>query len=385
MRDEISNATRTGIHNRRLILSIIRDEGPISRIQLSKRLGLTSAATTVIVRDLMAEGLVVEQGTGESKLVGRKPIHLIVNPNRPLVAGVRVRKGYCRTVVANLAGNAVSEMSRHFTGRRPEDVYREIEDQLHRLTGTAGIDSIKYICVATSGVFNIDDGIINYSATFDWHNVPFAAELSARLGIPVHLVHFTNAAAYAYLRATPPSNNNLIFINWSIGISSAMIVNGQIYRGSQGYAGELGHMSIAPLDGVPCTCGGKGCLETYCGMEAVMAKLHAAGSSLKLDLLDTNPESLSEEETAILIPIVKLMGTATANLINLFNPHQIIIAGEGVALARLLSDTFNAAVMDQVLPTLRPHVNVQLGEQDMAVHGAAALAGTYLINSLYNI
>ena len=378
---QVSNSTLTGVRNRQVILSVIRDTGPISRTTLTKQLGLTSAAVTTIVRELIHDGIVVECGSEESAAIGRKPIQLIVNPAVPLIAGARVRKGYCQVVVANLSGDLLASRTSSFAGKNPEDVYKVIQEQLGELTAGRPQGSIEYLCVATPGLCNVSCGVIEYSATMDWRNVPFKSDLSARLGIPVNIEHYTNAASYAYLRAMH-EQPNIIFVNWGIGISIGIVVEGHIYRGSQGFAGELGHISVDLLTGAECSCGGSGCLESICGLEAVLERLNQH-TQPEYPLVE-QIEALSADDLQKLVPIVQVMGSTLANLVNLFNPDQIILGGEGVTLARRLWHPLLTAFDRQVLDNLRQSTQLRLDERDMVLQGAVALAGTAWIDAKMN-
>jgi glucokinase len=165
------------------------------------------------------------------------------------------------------------------------------------------------------------------------------------LGLPTYLEHDSAAAARQYLGSTKAEN--FIYILLHRGIGAGIVIGRQIYRGQHGFAGELGHVSI-DIDGEPCACGNRGCLENIAGTTAIEARYQRL-SNRRLEV--GGIAHLAQQEDAAAHTAFeqagRALGWAAVNLVNLFDPQMLVLGGPGTAYADLL------------IPSLRHHLNTR--------------------------
>ncbi|HHY98597.1 MAG TPA: ROK family transcriptional regulator [Firmicutes bacterium] len=342
------NSINVGIYNRNLVFEVIRSRGPISRAEIARATNLTTAAITNIVRALVADGFVEEIGPGESS-GGRKPGLL------------QVRKGSRYSLAADLAGTNLSVALTTITGEivarveknMPADSGQAVDaliEAIGELRKANGVDPAKIvgIGVTTPGLIDRATGTVIKSVRLGWYGVPLKAILENALDFPVFIGKDTESAIlgeqwYGIGRGV----DNLIYVWVGTGIAIGILLNGQVYTGSTGMAGEFGHTSIQ-ADGTRCRCGNEGCLEGLAGLEAISerakgALMQGARSSIPGMTLDPNigspariaPMSVLDAAAAgdpVAIEIVedagRKLGIGVANLINIFNPQVILIGGQ---------------------------------------------------------
>ncbi|NMM83157.1 glucokinase [Rhodococcus sp. SRB_17] len=148
---------------------------------------------------------------------------------------------------------------------------RSLENALDRVVRElVGRHDVAAVGLAVAGFITLDRTAVRFAPHLPWVDAPVGSDLSARLGLPVVLEHDANAAAYAEHRFGAASGHrNVVMVAIGTGIGAALLVNGELYRGSHGVAPELGHIQVVP-DGRPCACGKRGCWERYCSGTALV-------------------------------------------------------------------------------------------------------------------
>ena len=198
--------------------------------------------------------------------------------------------------------------------------------------------------IAVAGILDTKRGIVTTSPNLPhWHNVPLRDILADKLGIVTHVINDANAAALGEYRfGAGKGVNNLIYLTVSTGIGGGIIINGELYAGADGCAGELGHMTIE-ANGPECHCGSFGCLEALASGWAVakeaMARINHGERSSIVGLVDGRLENITAEKVAmaarqgdrlacdIVTKAANHLGVGLANLVNIFNPELIVIGG----------------------------------------------------------
>lgn len=256
------------------------------------------------------------------------------------------------TVLGNGDGSLLAE---ELTATRAHDGPQAVMEQLVQsvaglLSKTSyGLNDLQAVGICVAGFFDWQKKLLVHSPNMSgWSNVPLERELSDRLGLPVLAENDANAAALGEARRGAGFGaGNVIFVTVSTGIGAGLILNGRIYRGAAGFAGEVGHMVVKP-DGLLCGCGRRGCLETVAsgtamGRAAYTAVQEGRGTLLS-QLAEENGGRLGAPQvfaaaqlgdTAaadILADAVYFLGISLVNLVNLLNPEVIVIGG-GVAAA----------------------------------------------------
>jgi glucokinase len=233
--------------------------------------------------------------------------------------------------------------------------------------------------VGAGGQIDAETGIVLAASDLlpGWAGTRIAEAFSDALGIPCVADNDVNALAAGECRfGAGRDSDNLVFLALGTGVGGGIISNGRLHRSHVGVSGELGHLILVP-DGLPCTCGGKGCLEQYVSGPALLRQYHAIGGprlpdGLSLaDMARRDPESHAARAIRL---CGDLLGLGLASLVNIFGPERVIIGGGLASLGNLLLEPARRVVAARALTMVRqtPIVTAQLG-QDASIVGAACL------------
>ncbi|MFJ4867082.1 ROK family protein [Streptomyces sp. NPDC088757] len=295
-------------HNAALVLDLLRGAGEagISRLELAERTGLTPQAVSKITARLRAEGLATEAGRRAS--TGGKPRTVLrLVPSAAHAVGVHLDRDELTTLLTDLAGTTVA------LRRRPVDlgagagpVLDAVTEEVRALLGEGGEGrTVLGAGVAMPGPLDHRAGVPGRVTGFpEWAGHPVRAELARRLGLPVVLDKDTNAAALG-LALRPGAPGSFAYVHLGTGLGAGLVLGGAPLRGDRTGAGELGHQTVQ-LDGPPCGCGGRGCLEVLC-LAAVARGEHAGAA--------------------------RILGAGAANLVRLLDIDQVLLGGRVVLAA----------------------------------------------------
>ncbi|MFF5427269.1 MULTISPECIES: ROK family protein [unclassified Streptomyces] len=327
-------------HNAALVLDLLRTAGEpgISRLELADRTGLTPQAVSKITARLRAEGLVAEAGRRAS--TGGKPRTVLrLVPSAGYAVGVHLDRDELTVLLADLTGATVAER------RRPLDlgagagpvlgaVESEVRALLNRGADTDGADTagsgaggtagaVVGVGVAMPGPLDHRAGVPGRVTGFPaWDGHPVRDELARRLGLPVVLDKDTNAAALG-LALRPAAPGSFAYVHLGTGLGAGLVLGGVPLRGDRTGAGELGHQTVQ-LDGPPCGCGGRGCLEVLCLAAVARGDLGEAA---------------------------RILGTGAANLVRLLDIDQVLLGGRVVLAApEVFADGVRAVLAGLGLP-----------------------------------
>ncbi|MBS3946865.1 MAG: ROK family protein [Dethiobacter sp.] len=245
------------------------------------------------------------------------------------------------------------------------------------------LTDLRAVGVCAAGFFDWRKKLLVHSPNMaGWDNVPLERELAERLGLPVLAENDANAAALGEARCGAGSGaSELIFVTVSTGIGAGLVLNGQIYRGAGGFAGEVGHMVVRP-DGPTCGCGRRGCLETVAsgtamarvaraavlaGQETLLARL-AEENGGRLEAPQVFDAASRGDKTAsqILTEASYFLGVGLVNIVNLLNP-QIIVIGGGVASAgEIFFQPLREAIAQKAIPPAAADVTLRGAKLGMA-------------------
>jgi predicted NBD/HSP70 family sugar kinase/biotin operon repressor len=368
--------------NRSALLSSLFFEQPRSRQELSEATGLSSASVSNVVRDLIAEGIVVEAGSIESD-GGRPRALLQVNPDYGYVIGVdvgetRVRVGlFDLTLTEHAKVDYPLDPRQHGVGLIVEAILTGLEAVL---TGS-GVRpaAVLGIGVGIPGIVeNGADGLV-HAQTYGWESVPLGRLLRAGTSLPLYIDNGAKTMAQAELWfGTGRGAQSAVVCLIGSGVGASIVANGATVRGSTSSAGEWGHSTVM-VDGRACRCGSLGCLEAYVGAEAILdqfgSPLADGGQEAALAaLIDLAPTSARAAE--ILDRTALYLGVGIADLINLFNPERIILGGwAGLLLGEHMLPAIRAAARERSLRHLFTETSIELGSlgPDAVALGAATL------------
>jgi glucokinase len=247
----------------------------------------------------------------------------------------------------------------------------------------AGSHAVIAVGVGAPGVIHAGRGVVVKSPNFpDWNDLPLKQELEGAIGLPVSIENDANAAALGeqWLGAAQ-GIGSMIFLTLGTGVGGGIVLNGRIWSGADGMAGEVGHMTILP-EGRKCGCGNTGCLEMYASSRGVVMSYQEGQGGTTTGPLNTSADiyqaARKGEPLALRVmeDMGRYLGIGIANLINIFNPEMIVVGG-GVKEAWPL---FIDATRDEVrkrafeYPAERTRIVPSVLGDDAGMIGAAAVA-----------
>lgn len=307
--------------------------------ELSKEINLSIPTTTKAVGELQTLGYVNEYGkqeTGE----GRHPTLYGLNPESGFFVGVEIKENFVNIGLTNFRGDLIE-----LDDNSPCLIENSINsiDELCKLVKSfidkshVDHEKILNITFCISGRVNSESG---YSHTlYNFLETPLTKTLADRLGYSVSIENDTRAFAFGeYMQGVVNGERDVLFVNASWGLGLGIIVNGELYRGKSGFAGEIGHMHMFDND-ILCHCGKKGCLETEASGSALLRivkeRIKAGESSIltknKSDInLESIIEAINNEDPLCIDAVERVghnLGESVANLINIFNPELVVVGG----------------------------------------------------------
>ncbi|MBB2754941.1 UNVERIFIED_ORG: putative NBD/HSP70 family sugar kinase/biotin operon repressor [Rhizobium aethiopicum] len=360
--------------NRRLILNLLRREGPRSRADIATVIGLSPAAVTFVVTDLLEEGIVIE-GQAVPGPAGRRPIPVEINYQHALAVGFKLMVDSVECVATDLATNPVAAMRVGLTGHDPNDVADLLAGTVPELVKLAGRPDARLagIGISMPGVINHEQTACVRSHRFQWDNVPLASLLAARVHVPVWLEDDTNAYAIAQqLFGLGRQHRNMAVLAVGVGISCALVIDGKLYRGANGAAGKFGH-TLFEEGGRLCECGKRGCLMAYHSELSMLRRWREATGRDELGLPELCEALASGDATATALVAAsgRGIGTALANLVNITDPEVIVAGGEAVSLGDHFLTPLRQALAARTFRTAPPLLPDW--EDNSWARGAAAL------------
>ena len=353
--------------NKHAALDLIRfTPGGISRVQLAQRMSLTRAAVTSIVNDLMECGVICESSSRLST-AGRPPISLEINPQRGFVAGVDMGATHISIVIANCAAHVIAEKETSFNiADGPETCLDRADSLLRETVRQAGIElgDLLAIGVGVPGPIMSEAGMVVAPPIMPgWDRYPIRATLEKRWNCPVSLNNDAELGAvgeWAYGAAR--SVANLAYIKVGTGVGAGLLLDGHIYRGATGSAGEIGHLTIDP-NGSLCTCGNRGCLETFASATAIARQAREiVAKNQPTQLAQFGRDQMTARIVAdaarhgdlaaqqIIAEAGAQLGVALAGLVNLINPNMVVVGGGVAQIGDLFLEPVRREVKRRSLP-----------------------------------
>lgn len=364
--------------NRSILLNVIKTEGEVSRVALAHMTGLSAATVTTITGQLINEGLVFEKATGDST-GGRPPIMLALNPRGGFVIGIKLMEGKAVGALTDLNATILAKDSVPLRDKEVDTSVETLISLVNRLVVAGGIKKkqLMGVGIGLAGVVDFTAGIVRQNPIFGWKDILLRELLESRMKVPVYIDNDVNTLTLSekWLEPGKPEDN-FIVITLGRGIGMGIVINGQIYRGKGGGAGELGHIMVQQ-DGLLCDCGRRGCLETLLGDRALVAEAQqkVAADVSDLDDLITRMNSGNAEAAMIFTRAGKLLGRQIANLVNLFDPKLIIISGEGIRMGDVFFSAVRSSFKEGVMPGLEQDTEIRVNSwgDDIWALGAASL------------
>jgi predicted NBD/HSP70 family sugar kinase len=332
---------RQGIRevNSEQVLRVLLREGPLARVDLARHVGLTTTAITNITRELIESGLLCEVGTTRGHRVGANSILLDFPENGIVLGAVHQGVSALRIALSTLRGRILARRVIATPERySPEWAAEIIVQALRELLSTQGYskDQLNAIGVGLVGLIDISQGIIKRAPSMGWENVPIRNLLEQRLERPIAIENNVRAMALGEVLLGEGQHwPDFAFVYIGTGIGSGLIINGRLYRGSHGGAGEIGHITVDP-NGEQCSCGNYGCLETVAAEPSIVrnARLHGiplvatdGGTKEAVRRLALLARQGDETARTVIAACGESLGIALATLVDILNSSRIVLHG----------------------------------------------------------
>lgn len=384
--DSSSAATVQPLSHR--LLRLVWEEQRISRADIARRADLSRSTVSDGVTPLLASGLVIESGIGESR-GGRRPIVLTFQDDAHVLIGIDIAFDGVRVVATDLRGRVLSQRhADHPVGADPEGTRALVVSLVDACLADDGVMADRLLGLGIALPSPVDPrqpGRVHPLALPAWHGRHGLEMLMPRFGVPVLIDNDANLGALAERWwGAARGVDDFTYIKLATGVGSGHMIDGRIYRGGTGVAGEIGHLTIDP-HGLPCNCGNRGCLGTYVGSDALVARARLLATQVPDTRLALGALSVTAIEEAALAgdPLAiqvmheaaEVLGIAVAGVLNLLNPQLVILDGGLARLEEQLLQPLRETVMRRTFVSAVASASIRsstLGASGVAL-GAATL------------
>lgn len=346
------------LHHRALVLQNLADQGPLSRADLARLTGLTRVTMSDVVAGLLDDNLLVDLGPRPGTRMGKPATLVGINPSGAYVASLDLSGEHAlRGAVVDLAGTIVVEHELELGEDRGEDaVDRTIELARRLLADAPG--PVLGLGVGTPGVVDAE-GVVRNAPNLRWSRLPLRDRLAEALGVAVHVANDADTAALAEDSVGRSGGAGLILVEIGRGLGAGILLDGHLLRGPLGTAGEIGHVTVDP-DGPECSCGRRGCLESFVSVPR-----------LRAELADRTPAEADEVLTAA----GRRLGLALAPVVQALGLHDVVLSGPEDLVDGALRESTAATLVAHTRPFGEDEVHLRMSAlgHDGVLTGAAAL------------
>jgi glucokinase-like ROK family protein len=382
-------------HNQQLVLNAIYSGEATSRVAIARATSLTRPTVSQIVAELLELGLVHEAGPGESS-GGKPPTLLNFTDDAFQIIALHLGGRLTVGLVTDLRGRITTRASQPINRRDSDSIIGglcAVLEELRRETTRPLLG----IGISAPGLVDHHTGVVRYSTHLNWHDIPVVERLAECCAgdVPIYLENDTNLAALGerVFGVGDGVDNLVIVMVGSRGVGAGLIVNGEIYHGSIGGAGEIGHSPVAG-NSVACMCGRRGCLEAVSSGWALIGRASRAGLDYPgshTRLGSPNGFTIDDLSAAVAVgePAAEALareaghylGLAVATLISTLNPQRVIIGGSVAALGKPLFDSLQCTVSEHTLGLLAEATEIfpaSLGNDAYTLGAVAQVLGNEL-------
>ncbi|MFC4014016.1 ROK family protein [Nonomuraea purpurea] len=351
--------------NLAVVLGTLHRSGPHTRAALAELTGLTKTTVSSLIADLLEAGVVSESGAVRAGERGRPGVAVGLSGQRVATLGLEINIDYLAACVVDVTRTVRLRRTRPADNRNsnPADILQGMRDLVKETTAEAEESGLRIVGAALAVPGTVEGGVLRSAPHLGWRDV----RVADLFDLPFAIDNEANLAALGELwfgsRAT-----DFLYVSGEIGVGAGLVVDGALFRGTFGLAGELGHVVVVP-DGPACRCGGRGCLEVYAGQDALLNGLDSV-SSLVERLKSGDPEASAACQRA-----GHALGVALTSAVHLLDPGEIVLGGIFAPLFPWLEAPVGAGLtarLGQMRATPPALVVSEIGA-DAAVLGAAGL------------
>ncbi|MFC8228616.1 ROK family protein [Streptomyces sp. NPDC057287] len=367
--------SQTSLHRANLerVVRAVRMAGSLTQAEIARSTGLSAATVSNIVRELKEGGTVEVTPTSAG---GRRARSVSLSGDAGIVIGVDFGHTHLRVAVGNLAHQVLAEES------EPLDVdassaqgFGRAEQLVNRLIETTGISPEKVIGVGLGvpGPIDVESGTLGSTSILPgWTGINPSQELAGRLGVPVYVDNDANLGALGELVwGSGRGVRDLAYIKVASGVGAGLVIDGHIYRGPGGTAGEIGHITLDE-SGPVCRCGNRGCLETFTAARYVLPLLKPShGPDLTMERMVQLAREGDPGCRRVIGDVGRHIGSGVANLCNLLNPSRVVLGGSLAEAGELVLAPIRDSVSRYAIPSAARQLSVLPG----ALGGRAEVLG----------
>jgi len=366
--------------NRSIIYDLIRESGDISRTDLARASSLTKPTVSTIVEELLTEGIVTEVGFSKSEPSGGRRARLLrFNPHASAYVGLRFGVKSMSVVLADGLGRVVEQRDTLSVLGNPDAALRAAHSSLQEMLATSGVprERVRFIGVAVGGLVDAETGNCVLSPNLKWKDVPLRALVQKVFNAPAVVFNVTEAGAVAEMRhGAAQQARCFVWVYAGTGIGSAIVSDGQLFRGRSGFSGEIGFCRMS-ADGP--------ILEEIASGRAIVERARRELSlpeEVTLDEILARAEQGDKGASAIVEQAGAALGLALAHLVNITNPELVILGGGVADKSRKFVAAADNAVKQQALgPEVVPVVATELKGKAVSL-GTVVLAMENAVRSV---
>ncbi|MFF1558650.1 ROK family protein [Streptomyces sp. NPDC058279] len=370
--------SQSSLHRANLerVVRAVRLAGSLTQAEIARATGLSAATVSNIVRELKEAGTVEVTDTSAG---GRRARSVSLSGDAGIVIGVDFGHTHLRVAVGNLAHQVLAEDS------EPLDVdasWTEGFDRAEALVGRliegvgVGRDKVIGVGLGVPGPIDVESGTLGSTAILPgWAGINPRQELSGRLGVPVYVDNDANLGALGELVwGSGRGVKDLAYIKVASGVGSGLVINGQIYRGPGGTAGEIGHITLDE-SGPVCRCGNRGCLETFAAARYVLPLLQGThGPELTMERVVELARGGDPGCRRVITDVGRHIGSGVASLCNLLNPSRVVLGGSLAEAGELVLTPIRESVGRYAIPSAARQLSVLTGSLGGRAEVLGALA-----------
>ncbi|MFI7704876.1 ROK family protein [Nonomuraea sp. NPDC049480] len=337
------------------VFTMVLTQGPVSRVEIARRSGLSSAAVTKAARPFIEAGYLAELEATERTApgAGRPASPLTIRPDREFFTGIKITDDELIGVVTDLRAQPVASAHRRLATTDVEGVVAELAGLVAELLAAdpAYRERCHSLGLAVSGDVDKAHGLVRYSPFLGWRQVPLARLAAAATGLTVTVENDVKSLTVAeQWFGDGVGASSFALVTVGMGIGCGLVVNDRVVAGSHGVAGEIGHIPVGG-DEPPCHCGGRGCVEAIAGTAPLVAAVRAVTGDASLSVNAAIDLAHGGDPAAreVFARAGHAIGLAMAAMANLFGPERIIVTGDvpGLAAYDLFEEQINQSFAAQ--------------------------------------
>jgi glucokinase-like ROK family protein len=391
-------------HNTVIVLDVVRRFSPLSRAEIAARTGLNRSTVSSIVQSLLNRRFLIETDYQEDR-IGRPGLSLTLNPQGGFAVGLEINVDSISAVLVDLTAHIVDRVEIEVQPNWSQaDMLREaaqlVDKMLHQ--GQHISEHPLGIGIGLPGIVDTNSGVLVFAPNLGWRDVNIQEYFKEKFYIPVYVENEANCGAYGEYRfGAARDTNSFLFLSGGVGLGGGVMIDGALYRGSQGYAGEFGHMVI-DRGGALCNCGRRGCWETAVGPRAVLdnvqTRIQSGAVSALSEMVNNNLAALkfshvvqaAQQNDIVTLEALQQVGLALGagltNLVNVFNPALVVLGGALSLLHEHLLPVAMQVVQSEKVVKQANQLRIIASSQgkDASLMGAAALVLDNVLQSPFD-